>query len=238
MVLEERDYMKTIQQVLIEMDHKAIEKAYSVEYPVELWELNDYEDVTIGELRRRFSERFQAFLERLCNMEIESNPEKPGILFAHKCLNDENFGKSSLVYLEDLLKEDDLSKVPRYAYEFTEQKKALGFFVAETKYTQDNLMDVVVEFLHEISFFGYDQERLGQALSDIEKSKKELEAGHWISSDELWEELGLPKEEVYPKEDEIKRKYYEAECEYSMYCVQMELEKLKEILRGDSSTCG
>ena len=42
--------MKTIQQVLIETDHKSIESAYFYEYPINLWEVKDFDDITIGEL--------------------------------------------------------------------------------------------------------------------------------------------------------------------------------------------
>ena len=76
--------MKTIQQVLIETDHKSIESAYFYEHPINLWEVKDFDDITIGEFNNSISARFQDFLNRLCEMNAEASPEKQGILFVYK----------------------------------------------------------------------------------------------------------------------------------------------------------
>ena len=44
------NHMKTIQQVLIETDHKSIESAYFYEQPINLWEVKDFDDITIGDV--------------------------------------------------------------------------------------------------------------------------------------------------------------------------------------------
>jgi hypothetical protein len=78
------NHMKTIQQVLIETDHKSIESAYFYEHPINLWEVKDFDDITIGEFKNSISARFQDFLNRLCEMNAEASPEKQGILFVYK----------------------------------------------------------------------------------------------------------------------------------------------------------
>ena len=65
-----------------------------------------------------------------------------------------------LIHADELMCTEELENLPLYAYEFTEQKEALSFLVSDNKLTQDNIMDVIVDFLHEISFFGYNQENL------------------------------------------------------------------------------
>ena len=130
------------------------------------------------------------------------------------------------------MKEEDLSKVETYAYEFTEQKEALGFLVADTKLTQDNIMDVVIDFLYEISFFGYEQEHLAGVIKKLDETMKEIkehpERLKRVDLDELREKCGIPVEEIYPEEEKLEKAYYEAEMEYLQYCKMMELEKIKQ----------
>lgn len=41
--------MKTIQQIIKEMDPIDIEKAYYAEYPIRLWEIKNHDEMTIKE---------------------------------------------------------------------------------------------------------------------------------------------------------------------------------------------
>ncbi len=63
--------MKTIQQILREQDPEKIETAFFCQYPVELRNLSGSEDETLGEIRKRISVRFRAYIERLRTMKVE-----------------------------------------------------------------------------------------------------------------------------------------------------------------------
>ena len=65
--------MKTIQQILKETDRKSVESAYFYDYPINLWEVKGFDDITIGEFNKRVSLRFQDFLNRLCKMNVKIN---------------------------------------------------------------------------------------------------------------------------------------------------------------------
>ena len=232
--------MKTIQQVIREQDPKEIENAYFYDHSVDLWEMNGLDDKTLGEIKGRISGRFQAFIKRLCSMDIEQNDDEQRILFVYRSLGNEAFfgdEEVGLVRVDDLLEKEDLSDVPTYAYEFTEQKEALGFLVADTKLTQDNLIDVIVDFLFEVSFFGYEQEGLNEELDKLEKSMKEIDEHPErlvrFSSEELRKEMGLPEEEKYPEEEEKKHKFYDAAMDYTNYCKCIELGRIKNSLLLD-----
>ena len=110
----------------------------------------------------------------------------------------------------------------------------MGFLVADTKLTQDNLMDVIVSFLYNMSFFGYKQENLEKECLKLDKAIKEIkeQPDRLISrtTEELFEEMGLPIEEEYPKEDEKISAYMDTVRDYNDYCKKIELERIKESL--------
>ena len=228
--------MKTIQQVLRETDHKSIESAYFYEHPINLWEVKNLDDISIGEFNKHISDRFQEFLNKLCEMDIKKYRLKQGILFVYKSQTDDTLLGTSvgLIHADELIETDNISDLSTYAYEFTEQKEALSFLVADNKLTQDNLMDVIVDFLHEISFFGYDQESLDEEKRKLDDSIKECEEHPerlvTFDHEDFCKEFGIPLTEEYPEEDEKKKKFYEAGMEYTQYCKSIELQRIKNLL--------
>ena len=226
--------MKTIQEVLRELKVDEIEKCYFGEHPIELLSLKGVDAVAIGKYRKKVSSAFQSFVVKLRNMEIVDNSDDPWILFVCKstCENRLNGHTVELIHLKELMKEKDLSKVETYAYEFTEQKEALGFLVADTKLTQDNIMDVVVDFLYEISFFGYEQKQLAKEIKKLDEAMKEIEEHperlERVDLDELFGKYDISKEEINPEEDKLRKAYYKAEMEYIQYCRIAEMEKIKK----------
>ena len=225
--------LSNIQDVIRKFDINSIESAYFYEHPITIHELNKLDDITIGEFKSKMSKKFRAFVERLRNMKIKNDSGKQGLLFVYKSQVESLFLETDvgLIHVDELMAAEDLSEVNSYAYEFTEQAEALSFLVSDSKLTQDNLMDVVVSFLYEVSFFGYEQEDLGEKLESLHKSIKEIEEHPEnlvsYSSDELRAKWGLPKEEIYPDEESKKDAFYKAGIEYTQYCKKMELMKMK-----------
>ena len=226
--------MKTIQQILIETDHKSIESAYFYEHPINLWEVKDFDDITIGEFNNSISARFQDFLNRLCEMNAEASPEKQGILFVYKSQTQDNvLGEVvGLIHADELMCTEEFENLPLYAYEFTEQKEALSFLVSDNKLTQDNIMDVIVDFLHEISFFGYNQENLEEEKKQLDESIKECEEHPerliTFNHEEFCRKYGIPITEEYPEENEKEKAFYDAGMEYTRYCKEIELQRIKD----------
>ena len=233
--------MKTIQQVLKELDHEEIERAFFREYQTDVRELKDRDDMSIGEYKKMASERFQGFIDRLCAAEINPNPEGQGILFIHKAF-DRGSGQEyyiRLVMKEELMMEEELSKVESYAYDLESWDTALGFLVADTKLTQDNLMDLAVDFLWEMSWFGYEPQDIENARKDLEEKireaderrikPEEMNANHF---EEKLKEYEIPIEEEYPKERELKDVISKAEEELTDYCRCIELERIKEGIKN------
>lgn len=230
--------MQTIQEILRKLDRKELEGAYFYDYGIKLWELNPEDTRTIKELKEKVSGNFQKFVDRLCSMEIKQPEDgKIRILYAHREIYDTVWSAdiaADLVYADEVINADDLSKVEHYAYEFTPQEEALGYLVADTKLTQDHLYDVAVSFLNEMSFFGYDQEDMNEKKEELLESVKEAEEHPEklasFSTDDLRKEFGFPKDEKYPKEEEIKDKIIKHIGEYNKYCKKTELKKIRKML--------
>jgi len=228
--------MKTIQQIIKETNHKEIEREYFYEYSPKLHELRDDDDCTVAEIMQCASERFQDFLTRVCEIEIEPDPDGQHILFATKHIDKYGFDKYSaeLVSVEELLEAEDLSNVQLYAIEYTEWKYALGFLVADNRMTQDNLMDVIVEFLYSISFSGYYPEAVENAIKELEARKREAEEHperlKEISDVEWNAKYDKPREVVDEKEEELKAAISAAKGAYYEHIKVTELQRIKEEL--------
>ena len=224
--------MKTIQQVMKEMNLDHIENAYFYKYPVNLHSIKESDDMTVSAVKDKISKRFQDYLNRLLTMEIERDDKNTWILFAYKSYSIDQCNEVGLIKAVDLVKAKDLSSVNTYEYVLTEQKEALGFLVADNKLTQDSIMDVVVEFLYEMSWFGYEQEGLEEEKRSLDDSIKECEEHpermKAFDLDDLRDEFGLPIKEEYPREEELIHEIFNAEHAYTMYCRNIELERIKK----------
>lgn len=233
--------MQTVQEVIRNLDRKCLEGRYFYEHSPKLWEFRPDDTRTIKEVKNMMSEDFQAFLNRLCNMQVKQHEDgKVRILYAHKEIWDTAWCgdiATDLVYADEILNAADLSGVEHYAYEFTPQEEALGYLVADTKLTQDHLYDIAVSFLHEMAFFGYEQEDREEKLNEILESAKDAEEHpenlvSW-SSDEMREELGIPKDEKSAEEEKLDHEVLESISRYNKYCKKIELEKIREALRKE-----
>ena len=228
--------MKTIQEVIKELDPKEIESSYFATHPVNITEIKNYENISIKEYKTRISEHFQTFLTKLCNTKAEHNSDNECILIVHKTYSDDLYYHRTVSCVsKNEVKTLPADQVSSYAYEFTETKEALSFFVADNILTQQHLMEVVVSFLDEISFFGYDQEHLEEHKRQLEESIEEMnnmnpENCKSYTIDELTELFGLPEEPKYPKEDVKERLIQKLMMNYNEYCWLMELDQLKEAL--------
>lgn len=236
--------LRTIQEVIRGMSPDEVERVYFFQHPVKYDELGeDLEDKTVGELRKRRSELFRGFVESLLALTPKPLDGKQGILFLTKTDRRDERYELCLIYQDELLSSDspDHERVESYAFELTPRETAMSFLVADNKLTQDHLTTVVIEFLWEISFFGYDEESVRKEAEKLKKSIEEARTDKGRPADDFFEEMrekhGWPKEEVYPREKELKNAICEADMEYYDYCRGIELTRIKEYLlkEGDKA---
>ena len=77
-----------------------------------------------------------------------------GIFFVHRCIKDDINGQTfQLIFLNELKEKREATQ--SYGYNFIEQEKIMGYWVAETALTKYYLEDLMVDILYEASFFGF-----------------------------------------------------------------------------------
>ena len=232
--------MQTVQEALRKADIKNLEGSFFFENSPDIWRFGKDDNRTIAEVRKSMSYNFRRFVENLKNTEI-ALPEdgRTMILYAHKQAGEPSWHPETavdLVSADELLEKEDLSDIVHNAFEFTPRAEALGFLIADNKYTQDNLSEVLTYFLSELSFFGYEESEMEEKREEVLASAKEAK-GHperlvkW-DPEKMREELGLPQEEEYPLEKDYLSQILQKINEYNKYCSVKELEKIKDAIQA------
>ena len=231
--------MKRVQEYFKEADIEKLINCYLYAHPISWDEVVD-DRMTVREVKAAVKLKLNSFIERLQKLEVEESfDRKEYILFAHKARKGE-FSEEvfSLVCLQEL--EEFKENAQTYAYEFMKQAEIMGFWVADTKLTQNNIYDLLADVMFEASFFGFEQQHLETEIQKLEKSAKEVEEaiarGERVGREaavvfkELREKWGIEEEEEDADEQSLERKVWEANQNYNVYCKQAELKKIIELL--------
>ncbi len=233
--------MKTIQQVIKGLDSRELEEQYRRQYPLNIYSLEDCDALTIGVFKSYESKRFQEFLDKLKKIEPVKCEDGQGILVAHKA-DTTTFSSGfdvDLIFLEDLMNKEDLGKVECYDYEFTPQNVCVGFLVADTEFNKRSLMELVVRFLFEVSYHGYEQEGLEKAIRELNRASRECE----IYEKMIEEGKKIPfvmrslpdEQEEKTLEEELYDEYVKAGRRYTAFCREREYEIVKKQLIEDQN---
>ena len=129
----------------------------------------------------------------------------------------------NLIDLNELRKDINASS---YAFDLTPWEQTLGYLVADTKLTQDYIIELLEQFLEEISFLGTDpdvhKKEVEQVFADIEESMKEIEEGRTLTLKEEFERFRKnhrwPIKEKDSVQEQYKQDYYAAQIKYNHYC--------------------
>lgn len=222
--------MKTIKDVLCELDSEEIEKAYYRQWPLTIDDLSCKETMTIGEAKHYVSKRFQSFLSTLKTHSIEDATAK-FILFASKTVpteysNDEM--ETWLCNMEELSKAENVEAVKTYAYNYTSWGEMMGFYVADTPYTQKHILDLVVDFLLEASNFGYDEGHHDKEVAKLQKIGKNCKETHqFITEDTFVECKQLDSDEETECNSQHEQQYRKAVNEAITFYRCEELKHIK-----------
>ncbi|MBB1109642.1 hypothetical protein H5S11_04025 [Limosilactobacillus sp. pH52_RY] len=133
------------------MDEEKLINAYLYRFPINVQDCKDNEE-KIGEVKITTHKGMHKYLERLKNLPIMKDNDQ-GIFFVHRCIKDDMNGEAfQLIFLNELRENREATK--SYGYDFIEQAKIMGYWVAETPLTKYYLEDLMVDILYEASFFG------------------------------------------------------------------------------------
>lgn len=100
------------------------------------------------------------------------------------------------------------------------------------------MIDLLTQYLHEISFFGTDPEKhekkKEEVYAELDQSMKNLDVEKCSPADEFFDDLarehGWPIDEKDEKQDELHDKTMEAEIRFSRYCNWRERSRILESL--------
>ena len=163
--------MKTVQETLREMDKKELLRKFFYEHPNKLDSFDD--DLTIAQAKERANKVIGKYIERLETMEVKPN-DRQMIFYMYEYLGsyklDQNRGLCTVADLQEKGVE-----APNYGIEYTPQEEIMGYWVADTEMTQYYLNDLMVEIIWDASFFGVKQEKLPEAIKELEEADKEID---------------------------------------------------------------
>ncbi len=234
--------MKTVQDYIKELDKERLIECYLHYITLERYELKSLADYTIGELGEKAKAKVTEYVDRLANLDITpSKHGKTGIVLASEIYKNPRWDTTLdivLVFKEDVLKKE--VEMNKYGFEFVPQTEIMGFFVADNKYTQDNIYDVIVQVMCEASFFGYEQEELQTAIDDLNEAIWEVERGETVDASDVFDQIrrehGIPIPEKDEVQDGFKREIVKAIYEYDKYNFERELLRLKVQLEREENS--
>lgn len=182
--------LKTIQEYLKEYNRKTLVDAYCYKYPVSSNDLYVPDDRTIAEIREKQKEVINRSIDYLCSIKPKEDDE-PCFLLAHHILNPVDIGEDinfTLIPLSKMNKES----LSGYSFILSPTEEIMGYYVSDAYTTQYQLEDLLVWFLYEATFFGYEREGVEAEAAELERRDKELKEGKakTVPADEVFKELG------------------------------------------------
>ena len=218
--------MKTVQQWLREIDRQELVNTYQFLYPPEFWQLKN-EEISVAEVYRRQAELLNNFIDEL--LQLTPAQEDTQMIFLATSAYKDGFPdeQATLVAVDEL---DENSLPESYSWMLTDREKLVGYKIADSELTLDNMCSILAQIIEESSFLGYSKDTFESEreslIQSLEQSEKDIEDGNVYSADEVWEHLGLKREAPDPKADELRAGVIRAEVEYNQYYRSKELSAL------------
>ena len=227
----------TVKDALLKCDRKKIAELYLNKYGWLLGSVLEVDDeVTFGKYRDRIKKNVIDLIDRLCKMTPKPPEEELIFLAVHSV--DDAFGDNISINLyrkKELLEEKE--HYACYGYEFVPFEVTLDYEIANTYLTRYWLDDLLVEYLYEVSWTGWEQQHLEDELETLRERAQETEEHkddpeYSISSEEftekLEEELGAELERPDPKQEEAWREFIRYQLDYCRTCERIEIEKWRK----------
>lgn len=232
--------MKTVQEWLKEVDEERLVGAYFCRFPIHYEDIfiykNEATKLPLKTIRERIEAAFVGFIHRLKGLTPET-PQKQSVFFATKAYQEGHSRVETMMCeMDDLL----MQKCPeRYSWMSLDFEDVMGYWVADTELTQENIYDVLACILEELSFDGYTQEehKAGQEriAEMLRKTEAELKTGKKTKSytqEEAWKLLGVKPKKPDPEAEERERKIFAEEIKYGRFCFEREVAAVRELLRS------
>ena len=170
--------MKTVQEWLRELDTEELIDSYLAQKMLRkemVRTMQTRDNIIAKDLWLKYRNAIKEYIEYLRTVPIEITDE-PAVLYVyegvsltlrHRCCH-------GLVHVSEL--QEKGVEAEDYSYVLCPHGEVAGFFVADTKRTQDHLLELMTDVLYEASFFGYTKEDLDAAIKEMEEEEMEIDA--------------------------------------------------------------
>ena len=229
--------MKTVQECLQELDTEELIDSYLAQKMLRkemVRAMQTRDNIIAKDLWLKYRNAIREYIEYLRTVPIEPTDE-PAVLYVyegvsltlrHRCCH-------GLVHVSEL--QEKGVEAEDYSYVLCPHGEVAGFFVADTKRTQDHLLELMTDVLYEASFFGYTKEDLDSAIKEMEEEEMEIDAeeendetGEGETDEALVEsEMKRPaREEKTENETELEKAYWKAYGDYGDFLRQKALREV------------
>ena len=217
--------MKTVQKLLNEVNEHELVDTYFAEFPID-YEMIPAKEMMLGEIKDRLKSRLLEFIRRMKELDVQSD-DRPCVFFACKQYQDgaKKIG-AKMCHLDDIC---TIDHPECYSWLFVDFAKVMGYFIADTDITRENICIVLAQILYEMSFFGYTQADMEEERKKLEDSQAEVERGEYYTSEEVREHLGLPPKVPDPEAEALERDIRTAEHTYNTFCRNREIMAIKAL---------
>ena len=230
--------MKTIQEYLKTCDRQSLVNAYVYQhafYPLDMLAAKN-NGLKISDRIKRIKKKLNKMIDKL--IAIEPVPSDDRYIFLAHHIAESEFGDIAYCLYKESELAGDGFKIS-YGIEFTPFEEAVGFYVADTYLTQHEIEGLLVHFLYEVSWTGYDQEHMKTELDKLKKADEESkkhrdDPDYYKPIDEFFREMekefGFEFERKDKRQERAWKKLMKAQIEYNNYCQKIEIDKLKRLL--------
>ena len=251
--------MMTVQEAIRSLDKEELARKYARIHLKEIdpyYEEENIDGVTCGELKKRTRERLGELIELVCGLKTRAPEDGRRFLyFAYPYPFGSYYGEDmrcDLVDEEELMRQGEAATV--YGAELTDWEEVMGYRVVDTKYTQENLCEVMALVLYEMTWYGFTPEEVREEREEMSSEEEEaIKFGADMRSGEpeilgkwdedliefaidLWRQTDehAARQEARPLAEKLLEKQYNAaESTYHSYLRGREIREILEILRRE-----
>lgn len=238
--------MKTIQQHFREADADDLVTQYLFKHPLTIDPATEFDDkITIKEAYERYKENLHKLIERIRTVECDDSHAQGWIFFVRHIAERDGSDIECVLMKEEEIQTEDMP-FP-YAYELTPVAETACIPVVDTYLTMRYLDEVLLDYMYEASWFGYEQEDLPaarakleaatQACDDFDVETVNTDASNTDeqmlkSREELFEEFGYTPEMRNPEEKKAYDKLLVAMQDYQNIATRIEIRNVLESLKN------
>lgn len=137
--------MERAQDYLKRTDVNALIAFFLYKYDIPLSDISD-DDVTVGDVKMAMKQALRVYVKHLCSLDIKpSDNDKDYIFFTYNKNRQISEPIDSLICLQELHEKG--VEAPLYSYHYIPQEEIMGYYISDTRTTQNNITELLVDIM-------------------------------------------------------------------------------------------